>query len=71
MSKGTVVIKESGKGCMGVGLTKFTAAWPSGKTFEKFVDAGDAVNERRRQERFIESRGYTVKWDMEGTIEGD
>ena len=63
MSKGTVVIKETLRGCIGQGLVKFTATWPSGKTFEKYVDAGDAVNERVRQERFAEERGYEVKRD--------
>ena len=69
MSKGTVVIKETA--ALSAGLTLFTATWPSGKVFKKYVDMGDDVNERRRQERFAEERGYEVKWDMEGTIEGD
>lgn len=63
MSKGTVVIKETWKGYIGAGLIKFTVTWPSGKVFEKQVDAGDAVNEQRRQERFIEDQGYTVERD--------
>jgi len=67
MSKGTVVIKET----MEAGLTKFKATWPSGKVFEKYVDMGDDVNERRRQEDFAESRGYTVEWDEEGLVFGD
>ena len=71
MSKGTVVIKETADGCMVAGLTRFTATWPSGKVFEKYVDMGDAVNERVRQERFAEERGYEVEWDMEGVIFGD
>jgi len=70
MFKGTVVIKENARGCMGAGLTRFTATWPSGKEFVKYVDAGDAVNERIRQERFAEKRGYEVEWDEEGTIIG-
>ena len=69
MSKGTVVIKETAE--LSAGLTKFVATWPSGKTFTKYVDMGDDVNERRRQERFAKERGYEVKWDMKGTIEGD
>ncbi len=46
---------------LATGLTKFVVTWPSGKTFTKFVDAGDAVNERRRQESFAETRGFYVK----------
>jgi hypothetical protein len=37
MSKGTVVIKETLRGYIGAGLVKFTATWPSGKTFERQV----------------------------------
>ena len=80
MSKGTVVIKETMAGTIltneageYVGeeaLARFTATWPSGKVFEKYVDAGDAVNERVRQERFAEERGYEVEWDMKGSIIG-
>ena len=72
MSKGIVVIKEDAKeGALGAGLTRFSTTWPSGKTFKKFVDQGDAVNERVRQQRFAEERGYEVEWDEEGVIFGD
>ena len=60
--KGIVKITETTRGCGDSGLVKFTAVWPSGKTFEKFVDIGDDVNERRRQERFAEERGFVVEW---------
>ena len=69
MSKGTVVIKEIA--ALATGLAKFVATWPSGKVFTKYVDMGDDVNERRRQEQFAESRGYEVEWDMEGVVFGD
>ena len=71
MSKGTVIIKEDGKGCIGQGLTRFTVTWPSGKVFTKFIDSGDAVNERVRQARFAEERGYEVEYDEEGVVYGE
>jgi hypothetical protein len=45
------------------GLTKFEATWPSGKTSTKYVVREDDVNERRRQESFIEKQGYTAEWE--------
>jgi hypothetical protein len=67
--KGTVKIKETLH--LESNLVKFEACWPSDKTFTKYVDPGDDVNERRRQERFAEKRGYTVEWDEEGIVYGE
>jgi hypothetical protein len=69
MNKGTVKIKETLH--LESSLVKFEAEWPSGKTFTKYVDLGDDVNERRRQERFATEREYEVEWDEEGIIYGE
>lgn len=59
--KGTVVLTETLRGCGASGLVQFHAVWPSGRTFTKYVDLGDDVNERRRQIRFALDRGYRVE----------
>jgi hypothetical protein len=69
MSKGTVRISEELH--LASSLVKFTAKWPSGKEFSKYVDLGDDVNERARQERFAEERGYEVEWDEAENINGE
>lgn len=68
-NKGTVKIKETLD--LKSGLVKFEADWPSGRTFTKYVQLNDDVNERARQERFAEERGYEVEWDEEGTVYGE
>jgi len=68
MSKGTVSIKET---LAGNGIVKFETRWPSGKVFTKYVDQGDDVNERVRQVRFAEERGYDAEFDLTGKVFGE